>query len=180
MAATPLLDGERIVLRPFGPQHLTARYVSWLNDPLTVRYSEQRHRSHTLESCRDWTAAMTRPPHHLWAVEAASLGHVGNLAAYVDPANALADLTILLGEGRGRGFGLDAWKTGLSWLLGPGGLRKVAAGTLAANRPMLAVMRAAGMVEDGVRRRHYLVDGREEDVVCMAAFRAPEFQGERR
>ena len=36
---------------------------------------------------------------------------------------------------------------------------------------MLKIMQRAGMKEDGVRRRHYLVEGREVDVVHMAFFK---------
>ena len=58
-------------------------------------------------------------------------------------------------------------------------MRKVTAGTLAANAPMLAVMRAAGTVQDGRRARHVLLDGAEVDVVYGALFRA-DFVGETR
>lgn len=174
MGVPSLLRTGRAALVPYATRHLSPRNVAWLNDPATVRYSEQRHRSHTLETSRAWVAAMTGGPHYLWAIEetALGLGHVGNLAAYVDPANALADLSILLGEPRARGcgLGLEAWRAGLDWLLGPGGMRKVTAGTLGENLPMLAVMRASGMVPDGTRLRHYLFEGREVDIIHMAAF----------
>jgi RimJ/RimL family protein N-acetyltransferase len=36
---------------------------------------------------------------------------------------------------------------------------------------MLTLARHVGMVEDGVRRRHYLCDGMEVDVIHLALFR---------
>ena len=172
MSMPPILSTARLVLRPFGPQHLSDRYVSWLNDPETVRYSEQRHRRHTVETCQVWTAAMVKGPHLLWAIEetGTGLGHVGNLAVLIDPQNNLADMSILLGEARGCGLGREAWCAALAWLLGPRRVRKVTAGTMSTNLPMLMLMHRAGMEKDGVRRRHYLLNGQEVDIIFMAAF----------
>src|SRR5262245_44345540 len=66
---TPTLVCARVRLVPFGPQHMTATYVGWLNDPVVVRYSEQRHRAHTLDTCRAYFDFMQSGGHHFWAVE---------------------------------------------------------------------------------------------------------------
>lgn len=175
MATAPILETPRLRLFPFGDKHLTARYVGWLNDPEVVRFSEQRHRRHTLGSCRAYLRAMVRSPNLFWAIEARDpdLGHIGNVTAYVDPPNELADVAIMIGERRcwGRGYGSEAWTAVCDHLLSGGGMRKITAGTLAPNKGMLAVMRKSGLVEDGRRRRHYLVDGKEVDMIYAARFR---------
>ena len=169
------LTGERLDLVPFSAEFLTPRYVGWLNDPETVRYSEQRHRRHTLESCARYAASMEGTPHHFWAVVAhdPALGHIGNMTATVDDNNRVADLAIMIGErsARGRALGLEAWVRACDFLLGAGGMRKVTAGTMSINAPMLGIMRAAGMIEEGRRARHFLHEGREEDLVMAALFR---------
>jgi [ribosomal protein S5]-alanine N-acetyltransferase len=173
MATAPLLDTPRLRLEPFGLVHLTARYVSWLNDPDVVRFSEQRHHRHSLESCRAYVASVAESTGYLWAIVAkdTTLGHIGNISAVLDPANALADVAILLGERMvwGRGFGGEAWTAVCRFLL-DSGVRKVAAGTLALNHGMLRIMTRAGMHEDGRRVRHYLVNGVATDLVHMALF----------
>lgn len=175
MADGPTLTTPRLRIVPFTEHYLTARYVGWLNDPDVVRYSEQRHRVHTLASCREYWRSFAGTPHYFWAIVAAdgTLGHIGNLNAYVDPENGLADMGILIGEKRcwGMGFGLEAWQAVCGYLRGREEIRKVTAGTLAANAGMLKIMAQAGMVEDGRRRRHCLFEGREEDVVHGALFR---------
>jgi RimJ/RimL family protein N-acetyltransferase len=169
------LVSERLDLVPFGEEFLTPRYAGWLNDPDTVRYSEQRHRRHTRESCARYAASMQGSPHHFWAIVAhdPALGHIGNMTATVDPNNKIADLAILIGEAasRGQGLGLEAWTCACSFLLGPGGMRKVTAGTMSVNAPMLGVMRASGMIEEGRRVRQFLLDGQEVDLVMAALFR---------
>lgn len=175
MADSGTLAAERLDLVPFRRDFLTDRYVGWLNDPQTVRYSEQRHRHHTLESCARYAASLEGSAHYFWAIVAhdPGLGHIGNMTATVDASNLVADLAIMVGEPncRGRGLGLEAWKRACAFLLGDGGMRKVTAGTMAVNAPMLGVMRASGMTEEGRRARHFLHEGQEVDLVMAALLR---------
>lgn len=175
MATSPVIPTPRLRLEPFAQRHLTARYVAWLNHPETTRFSEQRHRTHTLESCRAYWQSFENSPHYFWALVAMddAFGHIGNMNAYLDPANGVADIGILVGEASARGHGLatEAWLGVCDWLLRGAGVRKVTAGTLVTNAPMLAIMRRAGMAEDGVRRRQYVYSGEEVDMEHGALFR---------
>jgi RimJ/RimL family protein N-acetyltransferase len=93
----------------------------------------------------------------------------------VDIHNLVADIGILIGERRvwNQGFGLEAWTAVCDYLFRIGGMRKITAGTLEANAGMLSIMRRAGMVEDGVRVRQYLFEGREVDLIYGALFKKP-------
>jgi RimJ/RimL family protein N-acetyltransferase len=175
MAHSPAIRTTRLVMTPFAERHLTHRYVAWLNDRELMRYSEQRHKTHTLESCRAYWRSFADTPNYFWAIEETTndLGHIGNINAYVDQKNGLADLGILIGssQAKGQGYGQEAWAGVCDFLFQEIGLRKITAGTLALNRAMLSLARKVGMVEDGVRRKHYLCDGVAVDVVYLALFR---------
>jgi len=172
--AFPMLQfaGGRVL--PFTERHLTQRYVAWLNQPEVVKYSEQRHRQHSLDSCRAYFESFRGSPHEFLAVEAdePALGHIGNMAVAVDEANRVGDLSILIGERRAWGTGLAsrAWIAVLEELLRSGRLRKVTAGTMAANTPMLRLMERSGMTIEGRRARQFLLDGAEVDMVFAARF----------
>ncbi len=174
MAKAPLLKTERLRLEPFTEAFLGPRHVGWLNDPDVVRYSGQRLRAHTMESCREYLESFDTSPGLLWAIVVAEgeIGHIGNIQADIDATNNIADLAILIGEKEvwGRGYGAEAWVAACDWLLGPGGLRKVFAGTMTENKAMLSIMEKAGMVEECRRRKHFLWEGREVDVVYAALF----------
>ena len=176
MKTTPILRTERLVLTPFSEKHLTERYVGWLNDPVVVRYSEQRHRVHTLKSCRDYLDSLSGTPHHFWAIEALDieLGHIGNIGATIDEPNSVGDIAIVLGERTawGNGYGTEAWLEVCRFLLEDSGLRKVSAGTMACNAEMLGIMRKSGMSEECRRPRHLLLNGEEIDVVYAGAYAA--------
>jgi len=171
----PTIEHSRIRLLPFGPQHMTAAYVGWLNDPETTRYSEQRHRRHTLESCKAYFESMKTGGRFFWAIEwidGNAARHIGNLTATLDRPNRVADLAIMIGDrdARGKGLGRDAWIAACQWLLGPGGMRKISAGTMADNRAMVAIFESAGMTIEAVRKGHFVLDGKPTDGVYAALF----------
>lgn len=175
MATGEVIRTERLLLEPFTEKHLAERYVSWLNNPQVVRYSEQRHRTHTLETCRSYLASFQETPNYFWAIcqVEGPHGHIGNISADVDVANGLADVGILIGETEvwGQGYGTEAWKAVCDYLLHRPSIRKVTAGTISLNQGMLKIMQKSGMVPDGRRVRHYLWEGKEVDVIYMALFK---------
>jgi RimJ/RimL family protein N-acetyltransferase len=174
MAESPTLQSKRLELRSFLPELLTPRYVGWLNNKQTMRFSEQRHCDHSIESCRAYAASFNGSPSYFWAVVARDglLGHIGNVTATVDPNNLSANLAIMIGEteARGKGLGLEAWTSACDFLLREAGMRKVSAGTMATNEPMLRIMRSSGMRQEAVLRGHFLVDGKQVDCVVASRF----------
>lgn len=165
----------RMRIIPFAEKHLSRRYVSWLNDPQVVGFSDQRFRTHTLESCRQYWESFVNSPHYFWAIIARdpALGHIGNMNAYVDVNHSLADVGIVIGEKSvwGKGYGLEAWIAVCDYLLRVAGMRKLTAGTLSVNTAMLRIMKRLGMAADGQRTRQCLWNGQEVDVIHGALFR---------
>lgn len=175
MAKSEVIETRRLILEPFSEKYLTQRYVSWLNDPEVVRFSQQRWIEHRLDSCREYMNSFEGTPNYFWAVvsHAAEDGHIGTMTSYIDLQNGIADIGILIGEKRlwGKGYGLEAFLAAAGFLFRDGGIRKVTAGTVAANKGMLKIMERAEMKQDGRRFRQVLCEGREEDLVFGAFFR---------
>jgi RimJ/RimL family protein N-acetyltransferase len=169
----PVLHSPRLRLVAFDETHLSARYVGWLNDPITMRYSENRHRRHDLASCRDYLRSFDNSAHFFWAAlrEADGL-HIGNLTAYVDVSNRIADIGILIGERScwNQGFGTEAWATAMCFLLRDCRMRKVEGGAMEANRSMIAIFGRTGMELEGRRVGHFLLDGQSTDMVLYGRF----------
>jgi len=177
MADAPTLETPRLILKAFSDDLISARYVGWLNDADVVRYSEQRHREHSLDSCRHFVHSFDDGPNHLWAIieTEKGLGHIGNINTAVDAANKVADIAILIGEKQawGTGLGFEAWTAVVDHLLGAGGMRKVTAGCIADNKGMLAVMEKSGMTEEGRRQGYFILDGKPVDMVMVAKLGVP-------
>lgn len=169
----PLLEKDNVRVLPFSSQHLTEQYVSWLNDPEVVRYSEQRHYQHTLQTCRHYYESTKQSPHFFLAIEqSTSSEHIGNIGVAIDPYNHLADVSILLGEKKvwGKGYASLAWRLVLDELLRHHFLRKITAGTMAVNEPMLRLMQRTGMQIEARREGHFLWEGQEVALVQAAIF----------
>ncbi len=165
----PVLETSRLVLQPFPDDLLTETYVGWLNDPDVVRFSEQRHMTHTLESCRDFIASFMGTPHGLWAIrdKARELCHIGNISTEVDPQTRTGDIRILIGDRAawGTGLGAEAWMAVMAHLFDDLGLAQVTAGTLAGNTGMLKIMKKSGMRETHRRPGPTPIDGRTMDII---------------
>ncbi len=165
------IDANRIYLEPFSMAHLTDNYIQWLNDPVVVRYSEQRHVTHTRESCFRYFQSFAQSAHLFYAIMLMSHPneHIGNMTVFIDPYNKIADIGILIGEKKhwGNGYGLEAWKA-MSDYLFASGIRKVTAGTMASNQGMLKIMQRSEMQLEGRRYKHFLHEGKEEDLIFYA------------
>jgi len=163
----------RLVAVAFGEEHLTPRYVDWLNDPATMAHSEQRHRQHELASCRAYFESFAGRRGDFLALTLRDGGeHIGNISLAVDGPNGVANISIMIGEpaARGQGLGREALIGVLEHLFRARGVRKAQVGTMDANAAMKAAAIGAGMIGDGRRARHFLLEDREVDLVHFAAF----------
>lgn len=153
----PTLTTQRLTLRALG--RATLRQIDWLNDPEIVRYSEQRHCVHTINTQKKYIEHF---PGFLWAIEhVATDQHIGNLSATVDKHNGVADVGMLLGsEFWKHGFGTEAWQAATNWLLEVDGgkFRKLEAGCAAVNLGMKRILTKTGFTFEGERKNHLIID----------------------
>lgn len=168
----PVLECPPLRLVPFAKHHLSSAYVGWLNDRTIMRYSEQRHRDHTADSCNAYVTSIATAGNILWAIEVPDecARHIGNISVNYDRNNGLADISILIGADgcQGKGYGKIAWGAVLGWLKTDVNLRKITGGCLAPNTAMKRIMQSTGMLSDGTRPKHYILDGDMVDIVYFA------------
>lgn len=167
------VTGEKIVLRRFTMEDITPEYISWLNDPEVVRYSNQRFTRHTRETCTQYLKSFEKSPNLFLSVRAKEgATAIGTMTAYVSPHHGTVDMGIMIGKGaaRGQGLGQDAWNTLLAWFIGRDEIRKVTAGTMRANGAMLRLMEKAGMQHEATRVGQELLDGVPQDILYYAKF----------
>ena len=171
---TRLLESPHLRLEPFTASYISDAYIGWLNDPDVVRYSELRHRNHSRDDAEAYVRSFNTRTAQLWAIVGKDAVHIGNISAHRDTANATADIGILIGArgDHGQGYGTEAWQAVCTWLFDTG-IRKITAGTMAANLPMRRVFEKCGMHVEGIRKAQFLFDGRPEDLVQVALFRTP-------
>ncbi len=168
---TPTITTERLSLR-----HLTRStpdQLRWLNDPMVVRYSEQRHQQHTQYSQLSYIN-LFREGSHIWAIHRVdNKQHIGNLTAVYDAPNGVADVGIMIGETTewDKGIGTEAWMAACDWLLGEGGVRKLEAGCMKSNEGMMKILKKSGFTKEGERVNHFVVNGGTVHAVLFGRFK---------
>ena len=139
-------------------QHLNLM-VAWLKDPDVVRWSEQRHQHHDIETQRQYISDGTDIFREIHTHQS---HFIGTITACIDRDNSVADVGILIGEKKewGKGYGFEAWKGFCDHLL-TNGMRKIEAGTMSRNKPMLRIFSKYGMTYEGVRNDHFVLSKEE-------------------
>jgi RimJ/RimL family protein N-acetyltransferase len=166
------LKGAVVELRSFAQENLTENYLGWLRDPHLMRFSNQRFRTHNMDSCRAYLASFDGTDNLFIAIYHEG-AFIGTMTAYQSAVHGTADIGLLIGgSAQGRGLGKDAWATLMTHLLAMG-TRKVTGGTLRCNAAMVRIMLGCGMQADGVRAGHELVDGVAHDMLHFAKFAQP-------
>ena len=164
----PVVHGRRLELRPLLPDDVGEAYVRWLNDPETVRFTEARHATHTLESVRAYVAACraSQCEHLLGIFEQAGGRHVGNIKiGPVNPHHRCASVGLIIGEKArwGRGYATEAIALAARYAFTVLGLHKLTAGVIEGNEGSQRAFEKNGFMVEGVRRRQNFCEGRWRD-----------------
>lgn len=145
--------------------------VGWLNDPITMQYSEQRHTKHTATSQVNYIVTFKHPSYYL------SINHkgimIGTSSVWVDVCNNIANIGILIGDRSSwkKGFGLEAWRA-ICDMMFEQGIRKIEAGCVADNTSMMSICSRYDMIEEGRQDDHFLYHGLPADLVHWGKFKS--------
>ena len=168
-----IIKGVRLQLVPFAIKHIQENYVSWLNNDEIVRYSNQRFRQHTPQSCRQYLDSFEETSNRFLAIEDITSGElIGTLTMYINLQHETADIGILIGSSGhwGKGYGQEAFGLAVDALLSLAKLRKITAGTMASNLGMIKVLQKCGMGLEATRKGQELLDGKPVDILYFAKF----------
>jgi RimJ/RimL family protein N-acetyltransferase len=162
--------GGAIHLRPLTLADVGERYVAWLNDPAVNRFLETRHQVQTLETVRSFVAVNSgRADRRLFAICLNETErHIGNIkVGPIKPNHALADVSLFIGERDcwGKGYATEAITLASRFAFAQMPVVKLSASFYATNVASIRAFLKAGYREEGLRRRHYLLDGKLSDIV---------------
>lgn len=172
------LQVQDLCIRLFTPEDIDADYIGWLNDAQIMQFSNQRFKQHSRASCLAyWQSFQQSENLFLALMRQVTPQHwlkIGTMTLYSQPVHQTVDMGLLVAhpDSRGKGYGHLAWQQVMDLLLQRAGVRKVTAGTLSCNAPMLSIMQRCGMHEEGRRRQQECLPtpGVYADVVYYAKF----------
>lgn len=168
------LIGSKVRVKIFSDNDLTEKYINWLNDPEVVRFSSQRFISHDITSGHRYLNSFKGTDNVFLAITRLCDDMlIGTMTVYMSKRHKVADMGIMIGEKTvwGQGFGYDSWSLVIDYVLNDSCVRKVTAGTLRRNKPMIKLMERSGMTLEATRLAQQLFEGSEEDVLYYSKFR---------
>ncbi len=149
---------------------LVEQEIKWLNDKEVVRYSEQRHKTHTFASQYSYINSFQWPD-MLWEIwvkqKEAFAKFIGTFSVYVDMPNKVADLGIMIGDKDewGKGYGLEAWTTMIKSVFKLTDVTRVTGGCMDMNTPMHKIMLRSGMQFSGSLDSRLIFGGQRVDIL---------------
>ena len=167
---------KRLHLQTFQNKNISDTYLSWLNDPVVTRYSNQRFCRHTYESSETYLKSFVGTSNSFLLIKRISNQMpIGTATIYRNTIHGTADIGLMLGEKScwGKGYGGEAWKAILDNVLQEEGIRKVTGGTTRTNLSMVQIMERSGMMLEAVRPRQELIEGEPVDLLYYARFAEP-------
>jgi len=164
-----------VKLDRFTMDDIDENYISWLNDKELMKFSNQRFKAHTVESCREYLYYMEEANNLFYAIRIGSeKKKIGTITAYINHRHKTADIGILIGRKdiAGKGYGHQAWVKLIEILVVDKGIRKITCGTLRCNEKMMRIIKKTKMKEEGVRIKQEVVDGKEIDMMLYGLLAA--------
>lgn len=165
-----MIQTGRLTLKPRTIGWDIEKEIDWLNDPEVVKFSEQRHRKHTIESQIAYICSFGGN-NLLFDIRRGGL-LIGSISAIVDRNNGVANLGILIGDKLlwGQGYGLEAWSAFSDHLFQHHRIRKIEAGCMATNVGMLNLAAKAQMFLEGQKIGHFKTENGTVDLMEYGKF----------
>lgn len=170
MKPIKLCVGQLLVRTSPNDDETLNQQVQWLNDPEVVKYSEQRHHIHTLESQRRYYNLFTGS--NLFLALYIGSDMIGTMTVYTDDYNNVADVGIMIGNRDFwfMGHGNTAWKLVCDHLFKTG-TRKIEAGCMEDNFAMTQICSRYQMNIEAYQKGHFLFNGRPVDLLRWGRFK---------
>lgn len=145
---------------------VSERYVSWLNDYEVVKYTEQRHHTHDLESVREYVRSTSESKTDWLYAIMLGTEHVGNLKiGPIDRWHASSKISYFIGERGHWGAGVASRAIARAIMISRNelGLVRLEAGVYSENVASERALSRNGFRLEGILRERYLFEGRRID-----------------
>jgi [ribosomal protein S5]-alanine N-acetyltransferase len=167
------ISDKKVIIQNFQESDITNDYLAWLNDKEVVKYSNQRFLTHDYETAINYLKSFKNTSNLFLAIrELENRIMIGTMTVYQATQHGVADVGIMIGnrQFRGRGLGIAAWNTVMNFLLNELKVRKITAGTIRSNKPMIGIMERTGMNCEALLPGQQLLDDVPEDVFLYAKY----------
>lgn len=181
-------EGARVSLQPVERGHLTAQYLSWLNDPEVTRYMETGTFPTTTEDLERYFKSVTGSREQVaFAIVHNKTGrHIGNVKlGPIHWVHRKATFGIMIGDRKfwGQGLGEDATRLAVEYGFYRLNLRRIDLGVFAEYESAVRCYEKVGFKVEGRLREELFQGGEYKDKLWMGLLRSeykPVWAGKRR
>lgn len=168
-----IIETDRLILKPLNTNHLTQRYVDWLNDNEVNQYMASGG-DYTLEKLKNYLLDVEKKDIYFWAIHIKEIGlHIGNIK--IDPIyteNRRAEYGIMMGEKSqwNKGYAKEASLAVINYCFKKLNLLKITLGVIAENKNAVKLYHKLGFEIEGHFKKHTYYNNKFYDVYRMAIF----------
>lgn len=145
-------------------------YLRWLNNETVMKFSEQRHLTHTNETQYKYLSSFVDSQDYFWEIQRTGVP-IGSITAYRDQPNRKANVGVMIGQPSlwGQGYASEAMDAVCSFLF-DGGCRKIEGGCMATNSGMIRIFEKVEFKHEATISSYVLLDGKPEDAVFYGKY----------
>jgi RimJ/RimL family protein N-acetyltransferase len=172
------LKSDRLILKAISKEHISNKYVQWMNDSDVTRYLETGG-DYTLEKLASFISDVEKKNILFWAIHIVATGnHIGNIK--IDPLNIkrlTGEYGIMMGDKSewGKGYAKEASTLVINYCFNNLNLRKITLGVISENQSAINLYKRLGFEIEGVYKKFGFYNMKYCDCLRMAIFNKDKF-----
>lgn len=143
----PVLETDRLLLKPLNKSYLSQNYVDWMNDGEVNRYLESGG-DYNLEKLNEYLMEVERNPKYFWAIILKEINkHIGNIKIDpIDPDDFFGEYGIMIGDRNewGKGIAKEASEKVINFCFNTLNLKKISLGVKKNNFSAISLYKKLG------------------------------------
>ena len=168
-----LIKSDILKIRNLLRNDISDEYINTLNDKSLMRYSLQSLKKHNYASCAKYIKDVQKRGDSLFGIflNNTTSHFVGNITVSYYAYNNSADLSVIIFKNHLlKGYAKTAFSMIIKYLFEIKKIRKITIGTCVQNIQMINLAESVNMTPDGIRKKQYILNDKEHDVIHYALF----------
>lgn len=164
---------DKIELKPLREVDVSDKYVSWLNNPDIVKYTEARFLTHTLQGTKNFVQRCNLSDSILLLGIFYEGKHIGNIKSDINIPHKTAGIGLIIGEKLLHGIGIGGTVINVmcSYLFSTREIYKINAGAYVSNTASIKAFQKVGFKVEYTKYKHVKnVFGEREDIIMMVRY----------
>lgn len=168
-----ILKSNRLILKPLSKEHVSTKYVKWMNDSEVTRYMETGG-NYSIEKLESYISDVQKNNILFWAIHIEATGkHIGNIK--IDPFSTkrmTGEYGIMMGDRSewGKGYAKEASSLVINYCFNILNLRKITLGVISENQSAVNLYKRLGFEIEGVYKKFGFYNMKYCDCLRMAIF----------